>query len=98
VRHSSARKLDILEYFDEVISKKSSQQNHHIVTVQLTSSEWQGKKGFRGWFVVLATVGIGTLQSYGAEYTGVELSEESIEIRLNSGLMLYNQPGRFYFG
>ena len=92
IRHSS-KEVGTLEYFDEVSAKKFKAEPH-IVSFS-NFSEWQGKKVLEVG-CGLATVGI-NFAAYGADYTGVELSEESLNLA-EKRFDVYNQPGRFYLG
>ena len=75
IRHSD-KEVGTLEYFDEVSAKKFKAEPH-IVSFS-NFSEWQGKKVLEVG-CGLATVGI-NFAAYGADYTGVELSEESLNL------------------
>tara|TARA_S200002703_G_scaffold38366_1_gene33643 strand:+ start:4598 stop:5371 length:774 start_codon:yes stop_codon:yes gene_type:complete len=92
IRHSS-KEVGTLEYFNEVTKKKFFVENHILHFTKFP--QWDGKKVLEIG-CGLGTVGI-NFPFNGADYTGVELSEESLEIA-KQRFSLYNQPGQFYLG
>jgi len=92
IRHSS-KEVGTLEYFNEVTKKKFFVENHILMFTRFP--QWEGKKVLEIG-CGLGTVGI-NFPFNGADYTGVELSEESLEIA-KQRFSLYNQPGQFYLG
>lgn len=92
IRHSS-KEIGTLEYFNEVTKKKFFVENHILMFTRFP--QWEGKKVLEIG-CGLGTVGI-NFPFNGADYTGVELSEESLEIA-KQRFSLYNQPGQFYLG
>ena len=92
IRHSS-KEVGTLEYFNEVTKKKFFVENHILMFTRFP--QWEDKK------VLEIGCGLGTIginfPFNGADYTGVELSEESLEIA-KQRFSLYNQPGQFYLG
>ena len=81
------------EYFDEV-SKKKFNAEPHILDFT-TFPKWKGKKVLEIG-CGLATVGINFALS-GSDYTGVELSDESLELA-KQRFNVYEMDGRFYSG
>ena len=92
VRHS-IKEVGSREYFDEVEKKKFFVEPH--IKSFSKFNEWNGKKVLEIG-CGLATAGI-NFARYGAEYTGVELSEESLELS-KKRFEVYNQRGEFYHG
>lgn len=92
VRHSS-KEVGTKEYFDEVEKKKFFVEPH--IKSFSKFNEWNGKKVLEIG-CGLATAGI-NFARYGAEYTGVELSEESLALA-QKRFEVYNQRGEFYHG
>ena len=89
----SPRELGSKEYFDEVEAKKFFVEPHIIPFSEFP--KWQGKK------VLEIGCGLGTaavnFARHGADYTGIELSEESLKL---SKLRFdrYGLKGKFYQG
>ena len=77
VRHSN-KEVGTKEYFDEVERKKFFVEPHILGFTNF--EEWQGKKVLEIG-CGLATAGINFAFS-GADYTGVELSEESLTLEI----------------
>ena len=92
VRHSS-KTQGTKEYFDEVEKKKFFVEPH--IKSFSHFNEWNGKKVLEIG-CGLATAGI-NFARYGAEYTGVELSAESLALA-KKRFDVYNQYGNFYEG
>jgi SAM-dependent methyltransferase len=92
IRHSS-KEVGTLEYFNEVTKKKFFVENHILMFTRFP--QWEDKKVLEIG-CGLGTVGI-NFPFNGADYTGVELSEESLEIA-KQRFSLYNQSGQFYLG
>jgi 2-polyprenyl-3-methyl-5-hydroxy-6-metoxy-1,4-benzoquinol methylase len=92
VRHSS-KEVGTKEYFDEVEAKKFFVEPHIVDFTNFTN--WKGKKVLEVG-CGLATVGINFAQ-YGANYTGVELSEESLSLA-KKRFEVYGQTAEFYSG
>ena len=92
VRHSS-KTQGTKEYFDEVEKKKFFVEPH--IKSFSHFNEWNGKKVLEIG-CGLATAGI-NFARYGAEYTGVELSSESLALA-KKRFDVYNQYGNFYEG
>ena len=92
IRHSS-KEIGSKEYFDEVEKKKFFVEPHIIEFSGF--NKWKGKK------VLEIGCGIGTVAinfaRNGADYTGVELSEESINLTKRR-FEVYGQQGNFYLG
>src|SRR6476646_8450809 len=92
VRHSPAE-IGTEEYFDEVEARKYFVEPHIPGFAQF--ERWKGKK------VLEIGSGIGTdatnFARAGAEYTGVELSGESMELT-EKRFKVYGLPGKFYVG
>jgi len=92
IKHSS-KEIGTLDYFNEVTKKKFFVENHILHFTKFP--RWEDKKVLEIG-CGLGTVGI-NFPFNGADYTGVELSEESLEIA-KQRFSLYNQQGRFYLG
>ena len=92
VRHSS-KEIGTKEYFDEVERKKFFVEPHILGFTNF--EEWNGKKVLEIG-CGLATAGI-NFASSGADYTGVELSEESLSLA-RKRFEVFNQEGKFYSG
>ena len=92
VRHSK-KDIGTKEYFDEVEKKKFFVEPHIKTFSQF--NEWNGKKVLEIG-CGLATAGI-NFARFGAEYTGVDLSEESLKLA-KKRFKVYNQIGNFYEG
>ena len=92
VRHSK-KEVGSKEYFDEVEKKKFFVEPH--IKSFSKFNEWNGKKVLEIG-CGLATAGI-NFARYGAEYTGVELSSESLELAKRR-FEVYDQAGEFYEG
>lgn len=92
IRHSS-KEVGSLEYFNEVTKKKFFVENHILRFTKFP--EWKGKKVLEIG-CGLATVGINFAFNE-ANYTGVELSEESLALA-QKRFEVYKQPGTFYLG
>ena len=92
VRHSN-KIQGTKEYFDEVEKKKFFVEPH--IKSFSHFNEWNGKKVLEIG-CGLATAGI-NFARYGAEYTGVELSAESLALA-KKRFDVYNQYGNFYEG
>ena len=75
IKHSS-KELGTIEYFNEVELKKFRAEPHILKFTKFF--EWKGKKVLEVG-CGLGTVGI-NFAFNGADYTGVELSKESLEI------------------
>ena len=92
IKHSS-KELGTIEYFDEVELKKFRVEPHILKFTEFP--QWKNKKVLEVG-CDLGTVGINfALNS--ADYTGVELSKESLEIA-KKRFEVYNQSGKFYLG
>ena len=92
VRHSK-KETGTKAYFDEVEKKKFFVEPH--IKSFSHFNEWNGKKVLEIG-CGMATAGI-NFARYGADYTGVELSTESLELA-KKRFEVYNQRGNFYEG
>ena len=92
IRHS-CKEIGTKEYFNEVERKKFFVEPHILSFTNF--EQWQGKKVLEIG-CGLATVGINFAFS-GAEYTGVELSEESLTLA-KKRFEVFEQNGSFYSG
>ena len=92
IKHSS-KDIGTKEYFNEVECKKFKAEPHIIDFTNFSS--WNGKKVLEIG-CGLATVGI-NFASHGADYTGVELSEESLELA-KKRFEVFEKTGKFYSG
>jgi SAM-dependent methyltransferase len=92
VRHSS-KEIGTKEYFNEVERKKFFVEPHILKFTYFPSCE--GKKVLEIG-CGLATVGA-NFSFHGADYTGVELSEESLELA-KKRFEVFEQTGKFYSG
>jgi len=92
VRHSS-KTIGSKEYFDEVEKKKFFVEPH--IKSFSEFNLWNGKKVLEIG-CGLATAGI-NFARYGADYTGVELSKESLELA-KQRFGTYGMQGNFYEG
>ncbi|MDW7642073.1 MAG: methyltransferase domain-containing protein, partial [Nitrosarchaeum sp.] len=92
VRHSS-KEIGTKEYFNEVERKKFFVEPHILKFTQFL--QWKNKK------VLEVGCGLGTVgiqfSLNGADYTGVELSKESLELA-KKRFEVYNKYGKFYLG
>ena len=92
VRHSS-KEIGTKEYFDEVERKRYTAEPHIPLFADFPA--WKGKK------VLEIGCGLGTeginFARYGADYTGTDLSIESLNLAQNR-FKVYNQKGRFFQG
>lgn len=92
IRHSS-KEVGSLEYFEEVEKKKFFVEPHIIPFADFDA--WKGKK------VLEIGCGIGTtavkFAQAGADYTGIELSEESLNLT-KKRFEVYGLEGKFYQG
>ena len=92
VRHSD-KPVGTREYYDEVERKKFTAEPH--IPSFCEFDRWRGKR------VLEIGAGIGTMAinfaQAGADYTGVELSEESLKLT-KQRFEVYGQTGRFYQG
>lgn len=92
VRHSS-KEVGTKEYFEEVERKKFFVEPHILDFTNFP--EWEGKKVLEIG-CGLATAGINFALN-GAEYTGVELSESSLELA-KKRFEVFGQEANFYVG
>lgn len=92
VKHSS-KDIGTKEYFNEVEKKKFFVEPHILKFTYFPSCE--GKKVLEIG-CGLATVGV-NFAFHGADYTGVELSEESFELA-KKRFEVFEQTGKFYSG
>ena len=92
VKHSS-KDIGTKEYFNEVEKKKFFVEPHILKFTYFPSCE--GKKVLEIG-CGLATVGV-NFAFHGADYTGVELSEESLELA-KKRFEVFEQTGKFYSG
>ena len=92
VKHSS-KEVGTKEYFNEVTKKKFFVENHILNFTKFP--QWEGKKVLEIG-CGLGTVGI-NFAFNGTSYTGVELSEESLEIA-KKRFEVFEQTGKFYSG
>ena len=92
IRHSK-KEIGSKEYFDEVENKKLTAEPH--IKTFSNFDEWDGKKVLEIG-CGLATVGI-NFASHGADYTGVELSEESLKLA-KQRFDVYEMQGKFFSG
>lgn len=92
IRHSTASPGSKL-YFDQVEARKYKVEPHILGFTEF--EKWRGKK------VLEVGCGIGTaavsFAREGADYTGIELSEESLNITRRR-FHVYNLSGQFYLG
>lgn len=92
VRHSS-KEVGTKEYFEEVERKKFKVEPHILKFTEF--SKWEGKKVLEIG-CGLATVGV-NFAFHGADYTGVELSKESLALA-KKRFGVFEQTGKFYSG
>jgi SAM-dependent methyltransferase len=92
VRHSS-KELGTKEYFNEVTNKKFFVEPHILNFTQFP--QWKNKKVLEIG-CGLGTVGI-NFSLNGADYTGVELSEESLALA-RKRFEVFGEEGKFYSG
>jgi SAM-dependent methyltransferase len=92
IRHSS-KEVGTKEYFLEVERKKFKAEPHILEFTEFT--KWDGKKVLEIG-CGLATAGINFAFS-GSDYTGVELSEESLSLA-KKRFEVFGQTGTFYSG
>ena len=92
VRHSK-KDTGTKEYFDEVESKRYTAEPHIPLFADFES--YKGKKVLEVG-CGMATEGINFVK-HGAEYTGTDLSEESLELA-KKRFGVYNKEGKFYAG
>lgn len=92
VKHSS-KQLASKEYFDEVEKKKFFVEPH--IKSFSEFNLWNGKKVLEVG-CGLATAGI-NFARYGADYTGIELSKETLSLA-KKRFEVYNIQGNFYEG
>jgi SAM-dependent methyltransferase len=92
IRHSK-REVGTKEYFDEVEKKKFFVEPH--IKSFSEFNLWNGKKVLEIG-CGLATAGI-NFARYGADYTGIELSKESLDLA-KKRFEVYNLNGNFYEG
>jgi len=92
VRHSK-KDTGTKEYFDEVEEKRYTAEPHIPLFADFES--YKGKKVLEVG-CGMATEGINFVK-HGAEYTGTDLSEESLELA-KKRFGVYNKEGKFYAG
>lgn len=92
VRHSK-KDTGTKEYFDEVESKRYTAEPHIPLFADFES--YKGKKVLEVG-CGMATEGINFVK-HGAEYTGTDLSEDSLELA-KKRFGVYNKEGKFYAG
>ena len=92
VKHSK-EEIGTKKYFDEVEKKKLTAEQH--IRTFSNFDEWNGKKVLEIG-CGLATVGI-NFASHGADYTGVELSDESLKLA-KQRFDVYGMNGNFFSG
>jgi len=92
IRHSN-KEIGTLDYFEEVQEKKLRVEPHIVDFSEF--DRWRGKK------VLEIGCGIGTMATlfakHGAVYTGVELSEASLDLT-RKRFEVYGLNGKFYLG
>lgn len=92
IRHSN-KEIGTKQYFDEVEQKKFFVEPHIINFSEF--QKWKNKK------VLEIGCGIGTaainFARNGADYTGIELSEQSLQLT-KKRFEVYNLDGNFYYG
>ena len=92
VKHSK-EEIGTKKYFDEVEKKKLTAEPH--IKTFSNFDEWNGKKVLEIG-CGLATAGI-NFASHGADYTGVELSDESLKLA-KQRFDVYGMNGNFFSG
>ena len=92
VKHSK-EEIGTKKYFDEVEKKKLTAEPH--IKTFSNIDEWNGKKVLEIG-CGLATAGI-NFASHGADYTGVELSDESLKLA-KKRFDVYQMQGKFFSG
>jgi SAM-dependent methyltransferase len=92
IRHSN-KEIGTLDYFEEVEDKKLKVEPHIVDFSEF--NRWRDKK------VLEIGCGIGTMATlfakHGANYTGVELSEASLDLT-RKRFEIYGLNGKFYLG